>query len=194
MNEQNKANLVDVEFLAKFYRVEERTIQLWAKEFSEELQIEVRFSKGEYDFVKFVHAKNLHYEDEIKKLELGDVTLYQAQKDNWILKNEEKRLDLAKKRNENIDREIIMIAWKSEVHLFGKSMRALPGLIATMIPDTSTYEQRFLITSKHRDEILIELSTTEIIETEERLERELDDIENKNIIADGGKQSQEDEG
>ena len=192
MNEQNKANLVDVEFLAKFYRVEERTIQLWAKEFSEELQIEVRLSKGEYDFVKFVHAKNLHYENTIKKLEMGDVTLYAAQRENWLLRNEEKKLDLAKKRNENIDREIISIAWKSEVHLFGKSMRALPGLIATMIPDVSTYEGRFNTASKHTKEILDELSNTEIIETEERLERELDELENKSsVILNGQKESQE---
>lgn len=179
--ENNKTNIVDVEFLAKFYRVEERTIQLWAKEFAEDLQIEVRYEKGEYDFVKFVHAKNLHYEKTIQKLELGDVTLYQAQKDHWLLRNEEKRIDLANKRNENINREMVAMAWKSEVLLFGKSMRALPGLLATMIPDQSDYQQRFNIVQKHTKEIMEELSTTEIIEVEEKLESELEGFDSKEI-------------
>lgn len=176
-----KANIVDVEFLAKFYRVEERTIQNWAKEFEENpaINIPVRFEKGQYDFVKFVHAKNLHYESTIKRLELGDETLYELQKEYQRLRNKEKTIEVANKENQNIDKELVTLAWKSEVHLFGKSLRALPGLLATMIPDESTYEQRYNVTRKHTSEILTELSTTEIIETEQKLEGELEGYDNQ---------------
>lgn len=176
-----KANIVDVEFLAKFYRVDERTIQNWAKEFEENsaINIPVRYEKGQYDFVKFVHAKNLHYEQTIKKLELGDESLYELQKEYQRLRNKEKALDVANKENENINRELVSLAWKSEVHLFGKSIRALPGLLATMIPDESTYELRYNVTRKHTYEILNEIANTEIIDTEQKLERELEGFDNQ---------------
>lgn len=184
MNEQTKANLVDVEFLAKFYRVDERTIQNWAKEFEENTQINipVRFDRGQYDFVKFVHAKNLHYEITIRRLELGDESLYELQKEYQRLRNEEKLIDVANKKNENINRDMVALAWKSEVALFAKSIRALPGLGATMIPDESTYEQRYQAIDKHCKEILDELASTEIIETEEKLERELEGFDNQKEI------------
>ena len=57
--------------------------------------------------------------------------------------------------------------------LFGKSLRALPALLATMIPDQSTYDTRYQVNKKHTDEILNELSAAEIIETEKNLESEL---------------------
>ena len=173
--EDSKAIIVDVEFLAKFYRVDERTIQNWTKEFEDnsQINISVRYDRGQYDFVKFVQAKNLHYELTIKRLELGDETLYELQREYQKLRNEEKRIEILNLKNKNIDREFVMLAWRSEVSLFAKSIRAVPGLGATMIPDESTYEHRYQVIDKHCKEILDELSRAEIIELEEKLEYEL---------------------
>jgi len=174
-----KANIVDVEFLAKFYRVDERTIQNWAKEFEEDLSLTVKYERGEYDFVKFVHAKNLHYEAVIKRLEIGDVSKYELEKELIKKRLIKEDITIANLQNQNIDKELVTLAWKSEVFLFGKSLRALSGLLATMIPDESTYEQRYQVAQKHINEILQEISSTEIIDTEQKLELELTDFDNQ---------------
>lgn len=176
--EANTSNLVELEFLSKFYNCDVRTIQNWAKYFQESYNIEVRYEKGLYDFVKFVHCKNRHYEEEIKRLEIGDVTKYELEKDLLRQRIREKDILLGELENTKIDIELIGISWLSEVYLFGKSIRGLPGLLATMIPDVSTYEIRYQISNKHVNEILQEISSTEIIETEKKLEKQLSEIEN----------------
>lgn len=172
-----KANIVDVEFLAKFYRVEQRTIQLWTKEFAEDFQIEVRYEKGEYDFVKFVHAKNLHYEKTIQKLELGDVTLYELQREYQRLKNEEKKIQVKTLNDQTIDIETVRIVIMEQAYLFGKSMRGLKTILSKMMPDITTYDQRYQINDKYIDEALNQIAKDEIIGSQEQLERELDNVD-----------------
>ena len=175
--ETKTVNTVELEFLSKFYNCDPRTIQNWASQFNSNYGIEVRYEKGLYDFVKFVHCKNRHYEDEIKRLEIGDATKYELEKDYLKERIKEKRIIVGELENQKIDIELVIISWLSEVYLFGKSIRGLPGLLATMIPDVSTYEIRYQISNKHVSEILQEISSTEIIETEQKLENQLNSFE-----------------
>lgn len=187
-----KANIVDVEFLAKFYRVEERTIQNWANEFKDDFSLEVRYERGEYDFVKFVHAKNLHYEALIKRLEIGDISKFELEKELIKKRLIKEDIVIANLQNQNINIELVDVAWKSEVAHYAKSMRGLKSLLAQMIPDQSNYDQRYSISSKYIDEVLEQLANSRIIETEKNLERDLEVMEEA-VIASEAKQSQEDE-
>lgn len=130
----NNSNLVDVDFLARFFNKDARTVQLWAK-----FDGMPKEERGLYDFVKCVRWRVAKLEEKIEELEKGDVTLYKLKQEYQKLQNEEKRLDLDKQQNNLLDAETVELVNVSFVKMIVRNLNSIgPRLNKNLNGDAKT--------------------------------------------------------
>lgn len=168
-----------VSFLSEFFRRDERTIQLWVKEWEERYGINVRIDRGEYSFTKCCDCRIRDLEREIDRLEMGDENKYELEKINLRLRNEEKEIQLKKLRNDIVEIELVKMAWTNEVSIFKRAVQALPGILATRLEGVSEYSRRLKIITDETNQVLYQLSGMQIIEDELKTMDELDTYDQK---------------
>lgn len=169
-------NNVDVNFLATFFRVDVRTIQLWAKEW----ELNYAFQKeaiGRYDFVHSVDCRIRDLEKDVEEAKKGDATKYELEKINLQLRNERLSVEIRKENSELVDVDFVKQAWNNEVRIFVKSLQALPARLATLLEGKDSYQERFTLIQNEVSDIRTELSKMNIIEDEKKSEQLLSDIE-----------------
>lgn len=104
------SNSVDVEFLAKFFKKDIRTIQLWAKNEGMSKQ-----ARGRYDFIRCVRwrIEKLENENEIL-LTTGDKKLYEEKYKGEVIKNRDKELAYKTRLGKLIDRKSALRVWTNQ--------------------------------------------------------------------------------
>jgi hypothetical protein len=160
-----EANIVDVEFLAKFFSKDVRTIQLWSKDLGMPKE-----DRGKYDFIKVVRWRINFLEDKIEELEKGDATLYKLKQEYQQMMNEEKKMKIEKMREGLIDAVLVKLAWISEVKIISRSIDALVPFFCKLF--SATPEQRATIKSEI-DSLKVRISKSEL-DLNDEIERELE--------------------
>lgn len=169
-------NNVDVNFLSIFFRVDVRTIQLWAKEWELKYGFQ-KLERGQYDFVRCVDCRIKDLESDLEEAKKGDVTKYELERINLQLRNERLAVEIRKENNELVDIEFVKQAWNNEIRIFIKSLQALPARLATLLEGKNTYQERFNAIQDEVNDIRTELSRMNIIEDEKKTEKYLTDVE-----------------
>jgi len=170
---------VDVTFLAEYFERDERTIQLWAEKWREKYNFQ-KLSRGDYDFIVCVTCRLKDLAAEIERLEKGDETLYELQKEHQSLRNKEKLIQLRKLNNEIIDIEFVRTAWMNEMQMIKKFHNALITKISNRVLGVTEYQQVYNIVSEEIRIMDTNISQLEIIEDEIKTEKELEDIIGEN--------------
>jgi phage terminase Nu1 subunit (DNA packaging protein) len=169
-------NNVDVKFLAVFFRVDERTIQLWSKDWELKYNYK-KMIKGQYDFVKCVDCRIRDLEQDVEEAKKGDATKYELEKILLKERIENIQLQNSKDKNEVVEIEFVKQAWNNEVRTFIKSLQALPARLSTRLEGKTSYQDRFTLIQEELNDIRTELSKMNIIEDEKQTEQLLSNIE-----------------
>ena len=166
---------VDVTFLSEYSDRDVRTIQLWAEKWKEKYGF-TKLARGDYDFIQFVTCRIKDLTAEVERLEKGDETLYQLQKENQSLRNEEKRIQLRKLNNEIVDIEFVRTAWMNEMQIIKKYHSALVSKLSNRVLGHSDYQSVYNIINEEIRKMDENISSLEIIEDELKTEKELEEI------------------
>jgi hypothetical protein len=173
--------IVDTEFLAEFFGVTERTIQLWAKDEKSPMP---KLERDEYDLIEVVKWRIKRLEAKLEELGQGDPTLYRIKIKGEELRNAERQLKYEKLLGKLVDINDVKIAWTNETATFRSNAG---GLVANLdikliglVPDEKRNEARELI----RNEVATYLNTLGELKI---------DVDEMDIVEEIDKMDEEDE-
>lgn len=175
---------VDTDFLAEFFDVNKRTIQLWAKDSINPMP---KNDRDEYNLIEVVKWRIKKLESKITEQEQGDPTLYRMKIEGEQLRNAERALKLQKLQGQLVDVAMVKVAWTNETALFrrnGESLKAnLDIALIGLVPEDKRDEAREMIRTEVRKylEQLGELRLEE--QSDEEVIQELNQLEENNDTA-----------
>lgn len=107
---------VTVQTLAGFFNRDERTIQLWVKEWESKYGL-IREVRGEYNFIKCIDCR---LKDLVQKIEVleksGDERLYAHQIKAQIIKNKKAETDWRISVYQLVSKKNVLLLWSSQIN------------------------------------------------------------------------------
>lgn len=125
-------NIVNVEFLAQFFKKDVRTIQLWSQISEDNKNPMPKIERGKYDFIECVRWRIERLEEQLYIAEnSGDEKLHGLKVEGQRISNKERMLKLRKMMMELVPYDSARLAWLNETTIFRKNLLAVVPKICT---------------------------------------------------------------
>lgn len=165
----NNGNIVDVQTLALFFEVDERTIQNWVKDNGAP-----RLERGEYDFLQFVKWRLNFLSNEIKVLQAGGDRKYTLETEKLAISNKRDMIKLKLLTKELVPIDLIRNAYIGDAIAYKTALDALKNKLFVILQLDD--KQRRDVT-KEFDETKEQIGTELRISEKEEIEEYLEDEE-----------------
>lgn len=169
----DNTNLVDVDFLARFFGKDIRTVQLWAK-----LESMPKEDRGKYDFVKCVKWRIDKLEEKIDELEKGDVTLYKLKQEYQRMMNEEKDIMLKRLNESLVEKDLVELAYVSMIKML---VRNADSIVSRLTKKINGDAKTLSLIQEEIDEYKNLCANTPLNYFEEELEQQLNQVKEINV-------------